>query len=281
LLDIELQRFFYALGMPMYQGYGLTEAAPISFNCPESHKLGSSGKQVQFLELRICDPEGRVLPTGEKGEIAVRGESVMAGYWKNETATRETIREEWLYTGDLGYLDPAGFLYVLGREKSLLISNDGEKYSPEGIEEAILSSSRLIDQIMLHNNQSAYTIAVVVPSRVELMRLGSETRLDWKNENDLKSILESIQEVVNQFRSGGGRSGIFPSKWLPSALAVVEEGFTEENRLLNSTLKMVRGRILEAYRERIELLFTPEGRSLHSPENLAALRQILGKSAGP
>ena len=78
----------------------------------------------------------------------------MAGYWKNETATREALRDGWLYTGDLGYLDADGFLYVLGRMKSLLIASDGEKYSPEVIEEAIVDSSPYIDQIMLYNNQS-------------------------------------------------------------------------------------------------------------------------------
>ena len=142
LLDIELQRFFYAIGMPMFQGYGLTEAAPvISANVPKRHKLGSSGTLVKNLKLKICDENGNEVAVGEKGEIVVKGENVMAGYWKNEKATRETIRDGWLYTGDIGYLDQDRFLYVLGREKSLLISSDGEKYSPEGIEEAMVSRS--------------------------------------------------------------------------------------------------------------------------------------------
>jgi long-chain acyl-CoA synthetase len=169
LLDIELQRFFYAIGLPMLQGYGLTEASPvISANVLERHKLGSSGTPVPNMEIKICDDKGSSLPPGIKGEIVVKGENVMAGYWKNEKATNETIRDGWLFTGDLGYLDKDGFLYVLGREKSLLISHDGEKYSPEGIEEAIVSHSPYIDQMMLYNNQSPYTIAVIVPNRENL-----------------------------------------------------------------------------------------------------------------
>ncbi len=94
LLDIELQRFFYAIGIPMLQGYGLTEAAPIiSANVPACHKLGSSGKVVPNLELKICNEKGEELPVGEKGEIVVRGENVMQGYWRNEKATRETMRD--------------------------------------------------------------------------------------------------------------------------------------------------------------------------------------------
>ena len=106
LLDIELQRFFYAIGMPMLQGYGLTEAAPvISANTLARHKLGSSGRVVPGLEVRICGPDGQALPRGVRGEIVVRGENVMAGYWKNERATAEVLRDGWLHTGDLGYLD--------------------------------------------------------------------------------------------------------------------------------------------------------------------------------
>ena len=128
LLDIELQRFFYAIGMPMYQGYGLSEASPIiSANTPKFHKLGSSGKVVNDLKIKICDEEGNELPIGEKGEIVIKGENVMKGYWKNPEATADTIKDNWLFTGDLGYLDSDNYLYVLGRFKSLLIGADGEK----------------------------------------------------------------------------------------------------------------------------------------------------------
>ena len=131
LLDIDLQHFFYALGIPMLQGYGLTEAAPvISANVPAKHKLGSSGRPVPDLEVTIRDDEGETLTRGQIGEIVVRGDNVMAGYWDNPRATREALRGSWLYTGDLGFLDHDGFLHVLGRKKSLLISSDGEKFSP-------------------------------------------------------------------------------------------------------------------------------------------------------
>ncbi len=144
LLDIELQRFFYAIGVPMFQGYGLSEASPIiSSNGQKRHKLGSSGYLVNNMELKICDDDGNALPTGEKGEIVLRGGNVMLGYWKNETATSDAIRDGWLYTGDMGYMSEDGFLYVLGRFKSLLISDDGEKFSPEGIEEAMTEQSRV------------------------------------------------------------------------------------------------------------------------------------------
>ncbi|MDE5962424.1 MAG: AMP-binding protein, partial [Alistipes sp.] len=144
LLDSELQRFFYAIGIPMYQGYGLSEATPvISTNSPKRHwhRFGSSGKILIPLELKIVDDAGQEVPHGLKGEIIIRGENVMAGYWKNPEATAETVRGEWLHTGDMGYVSSDEFLYVLGRFKRLLISADGEKYSPEGMEEAIVDKS--------------------------------------------------------------------------------------------------------------------------------------------
>ncbi len=98
----------------------------------------------------------------------VKGENVMAGYWKNEEATKESIRDGWLFTGDMGYLDKDDYLYVLGRFKSLLIASDGEKYSPEGIEEAYVEKSLFIEQIMLHNNQDPYTTALFTHQKITL-----------------------------------------------------------------------------------------------------------------
>lgn len=269
LLDIELQRFFYAIGLPMFQGYGLTEAAPvISANSPRHHKLGSSGRPVAGLDLRICDAEGNPLPAGRQGEIVIRGENVMAGYWKNEKATRETLRDGWLYTGDIGFLDRDGFLFVLGRNKSLLIANDGEKYSPETIEETICSRSPYIEQLLLYNNQSPYTVALLVPNKEALLRRLHEQGLSCADRRGQEAALALLQAEISAFRDGGPFAGLFPSRWLPAAAAVLGEGFTEQNRFLNSTMKMVRGRIEEFYRSRLDYLFTAEGKPFVNPQNL-------------
>ncbi|MBS3819089.1 AMP-binding protein [bacterium] len=268
LLDIELQKFFYAIGMPMYQGYGLTEAAPvISSNSKETHKLGSSGKVAHNLELKIRDDKGNPVPTGEKGEITVKGENVMPGYWKNEKATKEVLKDGWLYTGDLGYLDEEGFLYVLGRKKSLLIGNDAEKYSPEGIEEAIIDHSEYIDQMMLYNNQCPYTVALIVPDKNALLRWLENQNLSCKTPQGQEAVLKLIQQQIEAFTSGGEYEGMFPQRWLPSAFAVLGEPFTEENHMLNSTLKKVRRNITEFYKNRIDYLYTPEGKNIFNHQN--------------
>jgi long-chain acyl-CoA synthetase len=275
LLDVELQKFFYAIGIPMYQGYGLTEAAPvISANVPGCHKLGTSGRVLPGLEIRICDPEGRDLPVGNQGEIVVRGENVMSGYWKNEKATREVLRDGWLFTGDIGYIDKDGFLSVLGRLKSMMIGHDGEKYSPEGIEETIVAHSPYIDQIMIQNDQAQYTIALVVPNKAALGEWLASRQLTLATVEGQDASLAVLEREINAYRGGGAHAGLFPERWLPSAIAVIEEGFTEQNRLLNSTLKVVRGRVAERFKDRIAFLYRPEGKNIFNNLNRAALASV-------
>ena len=273
LLDSELQRFFYAVGMPMLQGYGLSEATPIiSANSlgKGRHRFGSSGKVIQPLEIKILDDEGREMPTGVKGEIVIKGENVMAGYWKNPSATAETVKDGWLYTGDMGYMGADGFLYVLGRFKSLLIAADGEKYSPEGMEEAIVDKSPLIDQIIIHNNQSPFTSAIVVPNSDAIRKMVTNA----EDEAQLKAAATALMGEIDKYRKGGQYADEFPDRWLPGAIAIVDEAFTEQNGLVNSTMKVVRAKVEEHFADRIEDLYTGEGKHPTSAKNLASIKKL-------
>jgi len=233
------------------------------------------------------------VPRGEKGEIVIRGENVMAGYWKNPEASAETVRDGWLHTGDMGdvskdqlppqrfavrhddgarkrtlvvvyddlvdvgrldmgYVSKDDFLYVLGRFKSLLIASDGEKYSPEGMEEAIVDKSPYIDQIIVHNNQSPFTGAIVVPNREALRR-----ELDSRGiagEKRAETAAEILGGEIDRYRAGGVFGGEFPERWLPAGLAIVDEPFTEQNGLVNSTMKVVRNKVEAHFGDRLDLL---------------------------
>ncbi len=273
LLDKDLQKFYVGVGIPMFQGYGLSEATPVlSSNGPDLYRFGSSGKLVKPLELKICDSEGRELPLGEMGEIVVKGENVMKGYWKNPEATAETVRDGYLYTGDLGYMTKEGLLYVKGRFKSLLISSDGEKYSPEGIEEALVEKSKYIDQVMLYNNQSAYTTALIVPNREALKRKIAHFNFTLDTEEGRKAAVKKLEEELAKYRKGGEFEGMFPERWLPTTFAVLAEPFTEQNQMINSTMKMVRGKIEKAYAARIDYMYTAEGKQTQNQQNLDALK---------
>lgn len=275
LLDLELAKFFYAIGIPMFQGYGLTEAAPIiSGNSQAHHKLGSSGKVVRNLEVKICDDDGNDLPTGEKGEIVIRGENVMLGYWKNESATAEALRDGWLYTGDMGYLDSDNYLYVLGRFKSLLIADDGEKYSPEGIEEAFTEYVPFLEQCMMYNNQNPYCIIFVVPNKEAMKRWLTEQNIDPKSSEGKIAALKELENQITEFRTGGKYQDEFPQRWLPAATGILPEPFSQENLQLNSMNKMVRNKVIESYPDLLEFIYTVDAKNIGNEHNISALGEL-------
>ncbi|WP_206082064.1 AMP-dependent synthetase/ligase [Maribellus sediminis] len=272
LLDVELQKYFYAIGMPICQGYGLTEASPvISSNVPHDVKFGSSGKLVKDLELKILDEDGKELPTGEKGEIVVKGDNVMLGYWNNPTATAETLKDGWLHTGDMGYMGKDGFLYVLGRFKSLLIGNDGEKYSPEGIEEAVVDQSPYIQQVMLYNNQNPYTVGMIVPDIDAINRELKNRGIEKGSAEGNKETIAIIQQELQEYKKGGKYAGMFPERWLPATVAILPYAFSTDNKMLNATMKMVRGKVTEGFAAELEFLYTPAAKNIENEMNLKAV----------
>ena len=273
LLDIELQRYFCAVGMPMFQGYGLSEATPIICANSMGHAIfGSSGRIVSPLDLKICDDDGNEVPHGQKGEIVIKGENVMAGYWKNSESTAKTVVDGWLHTGDMGYVTDKhpGYLWVVGRFKSLLISADGEKYSPEGFEDSLTDGSKYIEQVILHNNQDPYTIVLIVPNKDALKEYVKAQGVDPTTDAGKAAMLQKIQGEVNEYRNGKF-AGMFPEQWLPKAIAVLPEAFTEQNHMVNSTMKIVRGKVEEFYADRIEYAYTSEGKELMNEKNMASL----------
>lgn len=272
LLDIELQRYFCAIGMPMFQGYGLSEATPIiCANSPEHAIFGSSGRVVTPMDIKICDSEGKEVEPGVKGEIVIRGENVMAGYWKNPASTADTIVDGWLHTGDMGYMNDPEYLWVVGRFKSLLISHDGEKYSPEGFEDSLTDGSKYIDQVVMHNNQDPYTIVLIVPNKDALRAFAKNAGVDPDDRAGKEMMLKKIQSEIDSYKKGGVHAGMFPERWLPAAVAVLPEPFTEQNRMVNSTMKIVRGKVEEFYADRIAYAYTSEGRELLNEKNIASM----------
>ena len=180
------------------------------------------------------------------------------------------IREGWLYTGDLGYLDEDNFLYVKGRLKSLLIGSDGEKYSPEEIEEAIIDHCPIVDQIMLYNNQNPYTIAIVVPN-IQMVK----SQIIENSELELQRIIMQIDKEIKAFKNGGKFENQFPQRWLPATFAIAFEPFTEQNKLINSTMKMVRDNVSNLFRNEINICYSKEGKTISNKNNISNLRKLL------
>ncbi len=273
LLDIKQQQFFYSIGIPIYQGYGLTEAAPIiSTNTAEKHKMGSSGRVIPGVTCKIELEDGSEAKAGETGEIVIKGQNVMKGYYKNPEATDETIREGWLHTGDRGYVDKDNFLYVIGREKALLISDDGEKYSPEEIEEAIVNTSELVKQVMVYNDHKRYTTALITLEEKKVEQL-----VDLEGISETGDLLNKVEGSFYKFKKDPEYADKFPTKWTPSSFRIIAEPFSEENKMINSTMKMVRYKITEVYQDVIETMYKPEGNKNNCEHNRSILRKYIKK----
>lgn len=169
----DVEAWFAERELPILQGYGLTESSPvISLSTPHSRRFGAVGRPLAGIEVRIA----------EDGEILVRGPNVMLGYWRNEEATSQTIRDGWLHTGDLGELDADGFLYIRGRKKELIVLSTGKKVFPGRIE-SLLTASPLIEQAAVFGDGLPTLVALIVPAARH--KDGGETR------EELSQIIEA------------------------------------------------------------------------------------------
>ena len=222
-------------------------------------------QRKQLVDKIVADMEAGKAFFWEPGYTAHRMVNAVTG---------KPYRGAHFFAGDMGYVSEDEFLYVLGRFKSLLIASDGEKYSPEGMEESIVDKSPFIDQILIYNNQSPFTGAIVVPNREALLReLDARGTAPAERASVAAAILGG---EIDRYRAGGIFAGEFPERWLPAGLAIVDEPFTERNGLVNSTMKIVRGKVEEHFRDRIDYLYTAEGRKLQNERNLASLQKVLG-----
>ena len=193
----------------------------------------------------------------------------MKGYYKNPKATEETLREGGLFSGDLGYIDEDGFLMVTGREKALLISENGEKYSPEEIEEAIANSSDFVEQIMLYNDHSKYTTAIITIDEKFVRKYAVKNNI-----TDAKKLHECISTSIKNIVNEAQYSGKFQDMWIPKLFRIAPEQFSEANKMINTTMKMVRYRITETYKFLIDEMYAPKAKP-NNDHNYKILNDIL------
>ncbi len=265
LLEAKQQRFFAALGVPVYQGYGLTEAAPvICSNTPSRVKFGTSGMVAPGVTCRIMKDDTTEAAVGEKGEIVIKGDNVMKGYFKNPTASAEVLRDGWLWTGDLGYYDEDGFLVVTGREKALLIAKDGEKYSPEEIEEVMVNNIDILNQLMVYNDHQTLTTAFVT-----LQEDIARSLIDSKGAKTPEAALDVVLEALRSYEP---KATAIPSTWLPARFIIIPDAFNEADGLVNSTMKLVRYKVVEFYKARIEAAY--ESEASNRAKNLEAIQKM-------
>ena len=238
-LNPDIGIFFDALGLCVLQGYGQTEASPvISANPPEKIKMHTVGPPLRGVEVRIADD----------GEILVRGELLMDGYWRNDEATAEALKEGWLHTGDIGDIDDDGFLRITDRKKDIIVMSGGDNVSPARIE-GFLTMEAEIHQAMVLGDKRPHLVAILVPDEeflAEFARKHDREPAALDDDPDLRTALSEAVERVNQALSPIERVRRF---------ALARAPFTVENEMMTPTLKIRRHAIQAAYGEEIEGLY--------------------------
>ncbi|PID92970.1 MAG: long-chain fatty acid--CoA ligase, partial [Bacteroidetes bacterium] len=157
----------------------------------------------------------------------------------------------------------------------LLIADDGEKYSPEGIEESFTDQSVYISQCLLHNNQNPYTVALIHPDRTALLRHLKEKGLDPASEEAVESCIDLIDREVREYRRSGKYGDMFPQRWVPASIGILADGFTLENKMMNPTFKVVRPKVEEIHKDLFDFLYTPEAKTVTNQRNMEQIRKLL------
>jgi long-chain acyl-CoA synthetase len=229
-LPIDVAELFHALDIRLLEGYGLTEGTTVAtVNRPGRYRLGTVGQAIPGVELMIA----------ADGEILLRGESVFAGYYRNEEATRAVLLEEgWLATGDLGAFDSDGFLTITGRKKDIIVTAGGENVSPQNIEAALTASTYIADAVIVGDGRP-YLVALLVPDATEVARV-AETH------EQRRELLERVVADVNRGRNPAEQVRRF---------AVLARDLSLEQRELTPTLKVRRRICEEHFRDEIERLY--------------------------
>ena len=218
-LDQNIGEFLNAVGLPTLQGYGLTEASPVvSCNLPDLIKVESVGPPFRTNKLKIA----------EDGEILIKGENVMLGYWNLKEETEKVIKDDWLHTGDIGELDKNNYLKITDRKKDIIVNLGGDNISPSKIEN-ILCLNENIKQSLVYGDKKNYLVAILVTEK----EINNEKiKLTIENINKSLTLIEKIKKFV-----------------------LIHEEFTIENGMLTPTLKLKRKEIIKNYKQQLENLY--------------------------
>jgi long-chain acyl-CoA synthetase len=249
-----LTEFFWAIGIPIYQGYGLTETSPVlTSNYPNS-RAGSSGKAIPNVELKIA----------ADGEILARGPCVMEGYYKNPQATREVLSADgWFSTGDIGYIDEDGYLFITDRKKDLIKTAAGKFVAPQPIENALKSSLYLLNAMVV-GDQRKFCVALLVPNSVTISAKAAEEGIKFTSNIEMTThpwVRALIESEVQRLTTNLAQYETI------KRFALLPEDFTFDNGSLTFTLKLKRRIVEQHYRQAIEELYgdQPEPRPMLQP----------------
>jgi long-chain acyl-CoA synthetase len=237
----EILEFFYACGVPVMEGYGMTETATAATACsPEAHRFGSVGRPFAGVEVRIADD----------GELLIKGPNIFQGYHNNADASFGAVEDGWLHTGDLGRIDEDGFVYIVGRKKDIIITAGGKNLTPANIEND-LKQCRWISQAVMHGDQRPYPVALVTLDEEEIAGYASEHDLP----SDIPSLARepAVQALVQEAldRANAKYAQVEQVK----KFAILDHDLTQETGELTPTLKVKRNVVNEKYADVLDSLY--------------------------
>ena len=241
-LAAETLEFFFALGIPVIEGYGLTETSPvICLNTPGEARPGSVGKAVPGVEIKI----------GEFGEILTRGPHVMRGYYQDEVATREALRGGWFHTGDIGRIDETGRLFITDRLKDLLVLAGGKKVAPQPIEMQLKKSAWIGEPVLLGDTRP-YVVCLVAPNFLKLEEEARARGWTWSTHAQLAALPEARALIESAISTTNATLAPFETI---KRFAVLDHELTQDNGMLTATLKVKRRAVAAQYMALIDSLY--------------------------
>jgi len=235
----EILEFFYACGVPVMEGYGMTETSTVaSSNRPDAFRFGSVGKPLGGVEARIADD----------GELLLRGPNIFQGYFKNEEATREALADGWLHTGDLGSIDEDGFIYITGRKKDIIITAGGKNITPANLENG-LKQNRYISQAVVIGDRRPYLVALITLDPEELPAFAEQHGLQPDEVYKSEQMRAEVRRAVDEVNSAVGRVEQIKK------FTILPQDLSQPTGELTPTLKVKRNVVNEKYAEEIEALY--------------------------
>jgi long-chain acyl-CoA synthetase len=245
-LPVSVMEFFTAIGLPIVEGYGLTETAPIlTVNPPGALRAGSVGKPVRDVEIRIA----------EDGEILARGANIMTGYYRKPEATREVLQDGWFHTGDIGSVDEDGYLSITDRKKDLLVTSGGKKIAPQPIENTLKRSPLVAEAVVLGDRQR-YAAALIIPDFAALERRLKDLRRPPSDGRDALLAREDVIGLYDEIIKGLNQE--LAQYERIKRFALLPKEFSIETGELTPTLKVKRKVVEDKYRDVIQSLYRGE-----------------------
>ena len=239
----QILEFFYAAGVPVMEGYGMTETATVATtSSPEAHRFGSVGRALPGVEIKIAD---------EDGEILLKGANIFGGYWKNDDASFGAVVDGWLHTGDVGKVDEDGFLFITGRKKDIIITAGGKNLTPANLEND-MKQTRFVSQAVMHGDRRPYPVMLITLDEEQIIPWAGEQGIEDASITALATnpqVIEIIQTELD--RANGHYAPVEQVK----KFFILEHDLTQETGELTPTMKVKRNVVEEKYGERFDALY--------------------------